>query len=88
MTDNILGFNVGQLLDIAYEIDKLDYKQYLDTLKHTNFKIIKETTLRWMKNTKSTGGFDGYPEDNMDFNSLSDDEIKYYFNDWVMANAF
>lgn len=88
MTDNILGFNVDQLLDIAYEIDKLDYKQYLDKLKHTNIKIIKETTLRWMENTKSTGGFNGYPENDIDFNNLPDDEINYYFNNWVMANAF
>lgn len=49
-------------------------------------KIIKRITIGWLENNQETGAFDGHMEQDMDFESLSDDEIAWYFDNWVLDN--
>lgn len=47
------------------------------------FAYSREMTIAWMKSNQETGAFNGFPEENMDFEELSDDDLKYYFYEWI-----
>lgn len=64
-----------------------EYKEYVK--EHTQEEIRKETIM-WLKNTRASGGFKNQPqpENNMDFNQLTDNEIGWYFEEWVFPDKF
>ncbi len=46
----------------------------------------KERTIDWLKINQSNGFFNGFPEETMDFDTLDDEELEYYFYEWVLAD--
>lgn len=53
-------------------------------LKKTN--DIREETVLWLNQNQSNGFFEGFPEENMDFEELSDDELQWYYDSWVLPD--
>lgn len=47
-------------------------------------KAMKEKTIAWLENNQQNGAFENQPEDDMDFNVLSEDEINWYYQNWVL----
>lgn len=47
-------------------------------------KYNRKRTINWLENNQGNGAFDDSPEEDMNFNSLSDDELKFYFYAWLM----
>ncbi|MBU5669626.1 hypothetical protein KQI68_07205 [Peptoniphilus sp. MSJ-1] len=63
-----------------------DVRQFVEMYEHklkNSKKLIRDLTIVWLENNKELGFFDGYPEEDMDFSTLSDEEIKYYYQNWV-----
>ncbi len=42
-------------------------------------------TINWLNGMQSSGAFDGFDEENMDFESLSNEDIRYYFIEWYFT---
>ena len=51
-----------------------------------NKKDLKNLVVDWLENVRSSGAFEGFAENEMDFNTLSPDEISWYFNEWVLPD--
>lgn len=49
-------------------------------------KYDRERTIFWLEQNQSYGAFEGFLEDDMSFKNLSDDDLKWYFNHWVLAD--
>lgn len=45
----------------------------------------KERTVEWLKSSQSEGMFDGHAEQTMDFETLSNEEVAYYFTEWYFT---
>lgn len=41
--------------------------------------------INWLNGMQSSGAFDGFDEENMDFESLSNEDIRYYFIEWYFT---
>ena len=48
-------------------------------MKYTIDEYAKERTINWLNGMQSNGKFEGFPEDEMKFEDLPDNEIEYYF---------
>ena len=46
----------------------------------------REDTISWLEANRSHGAFEGFPEEDMDFYELSDEEIAYYYTEWVLPD--
>lgn len=62
-----------------------EYKKYVK--EHSKEEIRKETIM-WLENTRASGEFANQYEENLNFNDLSDDEIDWYFEEWVFPDKF
>lgn len=62
-----------------------EYKKYVN--EHSKEEIRKETIM-WLENTRASGEFANQNEENLNFNDLSDDEIDWYFEEWVFPDKF
>lgn len=51
-----------------------------------NKKDLKNLVVGWLENVRSAGAFEGFAEDEMDFNTLSPDEINWYLHEWVLPD--
>ena len=51
-----------------------------------NKKEVKKLVVGWLENTRSSGAFEGFAEEEMDFDTLSPDEISWYFQEWVLPD--
>lgn len=51
-----------------------------------NMKLIREYTMTWLENQKSHGNFTGMPEEDMQFDRIDDEDIKWYFENWVVPD--
>lgn len=94
MKDSALGDNfLNEQFERDYEeyrkiMGKMfdEYKKYVD--EHSKEEIRKETIM-WLENTRASGGFTGgFYEENLNYNDLSDDEIDWYFEEWVFPDKF
>lgn len=47
----------------------------------------RELTISWLESNRSNGFFDGNPEEKMDFNSLDDESIEWYYDTWVESDS-
>lgn len=62
-----------------------EYQKYLK--EHTKEEIKKETIV-WLEKNRASGEFEDKPENNMDFNKLTDDEIDKYFKELVFPDNY
>ena len=46
-------------------------------------KFDRDLTLSWLISNQSDGFFDGFPEENMDFNNMPNNELRYYYEEWI-----
>lgn len=37
----------------------------------------------WLETNRNNGFFDGFAEENMDFTKLDDDELNWYYENWI-----
>lgn len=49
-------------------------------------KYVKDRTIQWLDSMKSEGAFQGFPENEMNFQELTDDDIIYYFLEWYFTD--
>ena len=54
-------------------------------MKYTIDEYAKERTINWLNGMQSNGKFEGFPEDEMKFEDLPDNEIEYYFLEWYFT---
>lgn len=47
----------------------------------------KERTINWLNGMQSQGAFEGFDEETMDFEKLSDEDLAYYFVEWYFTEA-
>lgn len=62
-----------------------EYKKYIE---NSSEEEIRRETISWLENTRSSGGFVGFDEEEMNFEELTDDEIYWYFEEWVFPDKF
>lgn len=75
-----------ELVDILYELDEIttiNANATIDSLDQLYSEIVREDTIDWLEKNRSHGAFDGFPEETMDFDELSFDEIMYYHDEWM-----
>ena len=49
-------------------------------------KFDRFTTISELENMAGNGMFEGEPEENMDFSLLPDDELEWYWYEWILSN--
>ena len=54
-------------------------------MKYTIDEYAKERTIQWLNGMQSLGAFCGFPENDMEFEDLPDNEIEYYFLEWYFT---
>jgi hypothetical protein len=50
--------------------------------------IVRDRTILWLEENRKNGAFDGFMEENMDFDCLSDEDILWYFDNWYMTEDY
>jgi len=48
-------------------------------------KYVKDRTISWLEGMQVDGAFQGQPENEMDFQKLSDNDLGYYFIEWYFT---
>lgn len=46
----------------------------------------RDETINWLKNSQNNGAFEGFSENKMNFNKLSDKNLEWYFQEWVLPD--
>ena len=54
-------------------------------MEYTIDEYAKERTINWLNGMQSNGKFEGFPEDEMEFEDLPDSDIEYYFLEWYFT---
>ena len=54
-------------------------------MKYTIDEYAKERTINWLNGMQSIGMFEGFLENDMKFEDLSDSDIEYYFLEWYFT---
>ena len=54
-------------------------------MKYTIDEYAKERTIDWLYEMQAIGMFEGFPEDEMEFENLPDSDIEYYFLEWYFT---
>ena len=54
-------------------------------MKYTIDEYAKERTINWLNGMQSIGMFEGFQENDMKFEDLSDSDIEYYFLEWYFT---
>lgn len=49
-------------------------------------KYVKDRTISWLESMQENGAFQGQPENKMDFQKLSNDDLIYYFLEWYFTD--
>ncbi|WP_336682845.1 hypothetical protein [Enterococcus casseliflavus] len=55
------------------------------TEKFVISEYAKQRTLNWLNGMQSQGEFDGFDEEKMNFENLSDEDIAFYFVEWYFT---
>ena len=53
----------------------------------TMHKEMRDKTINWLNNNRGNGAFDGFHEERMVFEDLSEDELRWYFYNWVAEDG-
>lgn len=64
------------------------FNEYRNYVENSSEEEIRKETIAWLENTRSSGGFEGFDEDEMNFEELTDDDIYWYFEEWVFRDKF
>lgn len=64
------------------------FDEYRNYVENSSEEEIRRETILWLENTRSSGGFEGFDEEEMNFEELTDDEIDWYFEEWVFPDKF
>ncbi|MBM7598130.1 hypothetical protein JOC34_000487 [Virgibacillus halotolerans] len=44
----------------------------------------RQSTIDWLENNQINGAFEGFPENNLNFNELSNEVLEFYFYESVL----
>lgn len=83
------GFDTDELyqwVNDDLDLEDLTTDDIATIIERTSCDVINEVTVSWMESMKQTGGFDGFPEEDMDYKSLDDGELDYYFQNWILSS--
>lgn len=47
---------------------------------------MKYEVINWLEVNRNNGFFEGYLEDDMDFNELSNEDLEWYYNNWLLPD--
>lgn len=47
----------------------------------------RNLTISWLESNRNNGFFVGHPEDTMDFKTLSDEDLLWYYEEWVTPDT-
>lgn len=64
------------------------FDEYRNYVENSSEEEIRRETILWLENTRSSGGFEAFDEEEMNFEELTDDEIDWYFEEWVFPDKF
>lgn len=73
---------INDELDLSY----MREEEILRAIDITPRDTIYDVTLGWMESMRQADGFIGYPENDMDFDLLGEDEVEHYFEKWILDN--
>ena len=48
---------------------------------------LRQKVIMWLENTRSSGEFVGFEEEHIDFDNMSDDDIQWYWDNWVQQDS-
>lgn len=51
-------------------------------------KSVRLRTIHWLETNQSQGAFDGFEEENIDFNNMNDEVIEWYFIEWFFTDDY
>lgn len=49
---------------------------------------VREHTIHWLVENQNKGAFEGFTEENINFDILPDSEIEWYFINWYFTDEF
>jgi hypothetical protein len=49
-------------------------------------KFNRQDTIDWLETNRANGMFEGEMEESMDFTKLSDEELEWYYYEWVVPS--
>lgn len=49
---------------------------------------VREHTIHWLVENQNNGAFNGFTEENTNFDMLPDSEIEWYFINWYFTDEF
>lgn len=55
-------------------------------MEYNKSKFLRNRTIDWLESNQSNGAFEGFPEADMNFNELSNNELEYYFLEWILED--
>lgn len=70
------------------EVNELLENNGIEPIEVTLNEYTRERTINYLNGMQSMGAFDDFPESEMDFNSLPDDELLYYFLEWYFTETY
>ena len=47
----------------------------------------RELIISWLETNQGNGFFEGFEEENMSFEKMSDEDLEWYYDNWVVADT-
>lgn len=47
----------------------------------------RELIISWLETNQGNGFFEGFEEENMNFEKMNDDELEWYYDNWVVTDT-
>lgn len=83
---NILESNLNRKENVSFEDVKKDVieniEEYFEMFEY-ELAYDRDTTIAWLESNQIVSFFEGFEEENIDFNKLSDVDLEYYFEEWI-----
>lgn len=87
LNKNNLDYNeLTKLLYDLNDLNKFDVNALVDGLDQIYNEAIRCETINWLRSKRERGDFDGYTEDEIDFDRLTMDQIFDYYDNWVVPS--
>lgn len=47
----------------------------------------RELIISWLETNQGNGFFEGFEEENMSFEKMSDEDLEWYYDNWVVTDT-
>ena len=55
-------------------------------MESVELQFSRETTISWLESNQDNGFFEGQMEEYMEFEELENDDLEWYFYEWVLPD--